>query len=375
MNRIELNDFIKLFGSKRGSLNDFINKAKVSDNHGSLTPLKSYLETKKITKDDIAMLYSVVVENKNAYLTSFYNTSLSIDDNALLQDEEPMKAMFKNTLKPKYKNLIRNMHYREILLETTTELGHLKPYLQVSIDLFKHWRIDYKLLTPSGIHFISTGHFANIMSGFYFRASIMNPYLVYSLNKTKLHGTKIFTPTLGWSSYLYGFLSSNVETYVGIDVIPKVCSKTLKLAESLINKHDYTTQVSIYCNPSEDLLHNATFINKYRKTFDTIFFSPPYYKLELYKGGQQSTSRYSTYEEWLEGYWEQTIKLCSIVAAPNCQICYIISGYDKYTSMVNDMNSITKKYFKYKSSIAFGNSNVQNTTHRDTQERIYFFTM
>ena len=80
---------------------------------------------------------------------------------------------------------------------------------------------------------MKNGRLGSVFSSYYFRASIMNPYLVYSLNHKLLNGTKIFTPTLGWSSYCYGFLECPmVKEYVGTDVIKSVCDKTNKFATS-----------------------------------------------------------------------------------------------------------------------------------------------
>ena len=131
----------------------------------------------------------------------------------------------------------------------------------------------------------------------------MNPIIPYTLSMCMNYKFKVFTPTLGWSSYLIGMLSNtNLEEYVGVDVIQKVCETTEQIANNIKNK--------IYCCPSETLYYNEPFMQKYTNYFDFIFFSPPYYELELYDGDLQSTTLYKTYEEWLEKYWNVTIKLC-----------------------------------------------------------------
>ena len=71
--------------------------------------------------------------------------------------------------------------------------------------------------------------------------------------------------------------------------------------------------VDIYCSQSELLGDNKTFMSKYKSFFDIVFFSPPYYKLELYRGEKQSTTLYDNYDIWLEKYWQETIKLCKKV--------------------------------------------------------------
>ena len=76
----------------------------------------------------------------------------------------------------------RNMHYKDILQNTTSDFANNPSYLDVIEDLYIHNIIDYKLLTPSALHYMREGRLGSNYSSFYFRASIMNPYLVYSLN-------------------------------------------------------------------------------------------------------------------------------------------------------------------------------------------------
>ena len=264
------------------------------------------------------------------------------------------------------------MFYKEILKETKSGIENNPTFFDVLEDLYVNKIIDYKILTPSAIHYMKNGRLGSVFSSFYFRASIMNPYLVYSLNQSVLRGTRIFTPTLGWSSYCYGFLESpGVVEYVGTDVIPRVCKKTSEFARTYYpNK-----TVTIYDSPSEQLLHMKPFITKYASHFDVVFFSPPYYRLEMYPGKKQSTTTYKTYEDWLSGYWENTIKLCHLVLAPGGKMCYILSGYgpDNQYDLIGDMNKITQKYFKLKNIQSMNNKNVHVTEHRETDEKIMIF--
>jgi tRNA1(Val) A37 N6-methylase TrmN6 len=120
-------------------------------------------------------------------------------------------------------------------------------------------------------------------------------------------------------------------------------------------------------------------MQKYTQHFDVVFFSPPYYELELYKSDNQSTDRYKTYESWLAGYWEETIKLCHDVLEKNGKMCYILSGYGSQNSnnnfdLLKDMNNIAKKYFRLTSTQPMYNKNVHVTTHRETGEQIMIFT-
>ena len=201
----------------------------------------------------------------------------------------------------------------------------------------------------------------------------MNPVIPYTISNHLNYKFKVLTPTLGWSSYLLGMMANdNLDEYVGIDVIKKVCNNTKTIANKGNIKND------IYCVPSEDLYKDKKFMNKYKGYFDFIFFSPPYFQLELYKGLKQSTERYKTYEEWLDGYWRATVKLCFNSLKNGRLMFYIISGYtskQKYVNLEKDMNSITtEEGFKLVKKLSMVGKNVGFTKHRKSKETIFVFS-
>ena len=366
MQFLSLNKWLTLFNLKIISYEQFIKLYKVKSSR--IYKLENYIKKNNITKKNIKILYKVFILNKETYLTNFFNTSLKITKNTNLNIIKNISLS--NSKNKQYKNIIRNIYFKDILLNTSTDIPNLPSYLTVLFDLFNKHIIDYKLLAPSSIDMIKNKQFSSILSGYYFRASIMNPALVFYISKKILKGKKIFSPTLGWSSYMYGFLSNNNTTeYVGTDVISKVCKNTEKLGHLLFpNK-----EITIYCSPSENLLTNKKFMNKYKNYFDIIFFSPPYYKLEQYKGKLQSINQYKTYEDWLEKYWDKTIQLCKHILSKKGRLGYIISGYKKVIKLPKDMNKITKKYFKLYKSYTIGNTNINITKHRELKETLYCF--
>jgi hypothetical protein len=333
------------------------------------------MERKHIEKAKIKLLFENI-KHKNDYLTRFYNMSLRVLPNRMHITESPMKnKQMNNNLETTYKNVIRNLHYKDILENTQSGIENVPTFMKVLKDLYFKHIIDYKIITPSALHYMENGRLGSVFSSFYFRASIMNPYLVYSLNHSTLKGTRIFTPTLGWTSYCYGFLECPyVIEYVGTDVIPSVCQKTRDFAKTQYPEKT----VEIYCHPSEDLAKSERFKKKYHQHFDVVFFSPPYYRLELYPGEDQSTDRYKTYEEWLANYWEETIKLCHYVLQKGGKLCYILSGYGSESvkeeyDLLGDMNRITKKHFRFQSKQPMYNKDVHSTKHKETAEQIMVF--
>ena len=374
---IELSDFVNdIRPVKPVSFNHFLETYKVRVGK-NIIPLKSYSEKKSIKTENLMLLFNDIT-NIESYLERFYNMSLLIKDKNVHFGEhyKPMKInQINNNKEPLLKNLIRNLHYKHILENTKSGIENVPTYMDVLKALLNDKIIDYKILTPSSLHYIQKGRFGSVLSSYYFRASILNPYVIYSLNENLLKGTKIFTPTLGWSSYAYGFLESlTTKEYVGTDVIPDVCKKT----DQLIADLHPSIKKDIYCKPSEDLAKSKRFINKYENHFDVVFFSPPYYKLELYEGKNQSTTKYKTYQEWLEKYWEATIQLCKKVLAPSGKLCYIISGYGssntrEHFDLIKDMNEVTIKYFRQTHDLPMYNKNVHVTTHKQPSERILVF--
>lgn len=376
MKFLELKEFIDLFAKpkpKVSTLTEFKKIAKVRIG-ANLKPLLTYMKEKEIPNEDIALLFENI-KTRDEYLMRFYKKSLELPENLDLSQVKPMKNKeMDNDQALIYKNVIRNLHYEDILLDTKSGIDNNWSFLEVLANLYLHHIIDYKILTPSARHYIREGRLGSVFSSYYFRASIMNPHLVYSLNHSVLKGTKIFTPTLGWSSYCYGFLSCPCVTeYVGTDVIPDVCRKTVALAKYI----DPKKKTTIYCKPSEKLFASESFMNKYKGHFDVVFFSPPYYKLEIYEGGKQSTDQYKTYEEWLDKYWDKTIQLCHHVLEKGGKLCYILSGYGSENTenydLLGDMNKITKKYFAPKGSQPMHNKDVHVTKHKETAEQIMVF--
>ena len=380
MDIITLPEFKGLFRRNLESMSTLLRYIRTTQVRvgNKLQPLRAYMKKKSIPIEDIELLYKHI-QSRDEYLTRFYDLSLQIhiDKLRIHGNVKPMKNReMSNNKNIVYKNFIRNMHMNDILQNTKSGIENVPTFLDVLDDLYNNLIIDYKLLTPSARFYVKNGRIGSVFSSYYFRASIMNPYLVYSLNKTVLRGTRIFTPTLGWSSYCYGFLECpEVEEYVGTDVIPSVCDKTRDLAKLYSRK----PTVNIYCQPSEDLYKDPQFLKKYKGHFDLVFFSPPYYKLEMYDSENQSTTRYADYNDWLEKYWEQTIRLSSYVLEKGGRLCYILSGYgspsgSEHYNLLEDMNRITKKYFILNSTQPMHNKNVHVSTHRDTAERIMIFT-
>jgi hypothetical protein len=194
------------------------------------------------------------------------------------------------------------------------------------------------------------------------KASILNPYTLNWIIKNLFSGTKMFTPVLSWASYLTAFMHSDWEHYVGVDVMPDVCQKCQFLFnhyQKTLKSHLTSTKeidrlnkkhIDIYCQPSESLLYNGEFINRYTEYFDCCIICPPYFNMEIYPGSEQSITTYPDYQDWLTGYWEDTVSLCQLVLKKGKKFGLIINDYvslkkEEYP-LIQDLNLIALKYFK-----------------------------
>lgn len=257
--------------------------------------------------------------------------------------------------------LLRNISYKGIYRDTGKSNSSEKCSL---LDTFTGLAINKFniscLLTPKVAEFISQGRYDDffaILRGTSNRASIFNPY-TYSwiLNNVFPDGKKLLSPVMSWCSPVIGLANSQYEEMVAIDVIPDVVEKSRLLheySEGLRNGFfvDDSKKAEFYCCPSEQLDNRHNFSEKYAEHFDTVFFSPPYYDLEVYTGGEQSHESFQTYEQWLDGYWRPTVELCYRCLKPGATFSFVIvhdyGAAGKKTPISDDMKRISCEYFKY----------------------------
>ena len=368
---LTLNKWLNLFTDKQTKQEGFTKTFKIRYSTGTIVSIEEHMKKKPLKKSILNTLYIVFEQDRKRYLTNFYKKSL---DTSSFSPKQRLPLCIHNDKYSQNKNIIRNTYYKEILHDTNTIQPNIRNYYDVVIDLYKHKIIDYKLMTPSSLKLLEKGtNLSSILSAYYFRSSIMNPTIPYAMTTlVESDKIKVFSPTLGWSSYAYGVLSnSNLYEYVGIDVLSKVCNNTRKL----LTKHNIKNEIR--CEPSENVAKDKIFLQKYKNHFDLVFFSPPYYELELYSGKLQSTNKYKTYTEWLEKYWTPTIRMCHHILGNQSLMCYIVSGYNykgQYMNLSKDMNSISEKEgFHLLRSVNISSKNVKITKHRKLGERIYIF--
>jgi len=109
---------------------------------------------------------------------------------------------------------------------------------------------------------------------------------------------KVYDFSAGYGGRLVGFLASSCIEYVGVDV-NKV---NFPCYEKLINAYKTDNKITkLICIGSEDYIENQEY-------FDLAFSSPPYFNKEHYsEDDEQSYIKFPTYDDWLGGYFYNTI--------------------------------------------------------------------
>jgi len=220
---------------------------------------------------------------------------------------------------PSNSRIIRNIHLNP-LYQTKNHASsdkHAENHSRYNSTIYVLKRIiedqlfPHTFIIPMGAKKILNSNLSEIFAilrGTTCNPSIFNPYTcawileyIMAENINLTSGISIFTPCMGWNSYLIAFFNSLKYTkYVGTDVIPEVIQKSKAIADYFSDDNKETV---FYLCPSERLDKQHNFEEKYTEYFDVIFFSPPYFTLEIYPGAEQSTKSFPEYEKWLHGYW------------------------------------------------------------------------
>jgi hypothetical protein len=331
----------------------------------------------------IDTLYDILITNKTKYITRFYNSYFPIIN-------DPFKLEWNNVdlnISSKYNNnhhttpqlstsvnanenteiyisvqlndtsrkIIRNIFYLE-LLDKTRIINTVKSHESFWFALtstFNNLKLQDRFFAKSSLDLIMrknnkgeyTQTFFYLFQSYLPKASILNPYSIkwiidnrltpllpsyirHSSNKT------IFTPVMSWCSYQIAFfhLNDSWRNYIGVDVMPTVCHKSTLLTEhyySLQPTLRNTKRIKLFCIPSERLYENGhgQFPIAFRKRVDLVICCFPYFNMEEYGEGEQSTKNFPNYTDWLVNYITPTIKLCATVLKRGGIFAYITNNY------------------------------------------------
>jgi len=352
---------------------------------------ESELWTDELIEDFCRRCYDVFVVSPEMFLQNWYDLHIKQTARQNISGITPCETnnIIDGSKKVEYGRIIKNLFWEDIYSTyTTNSMGLPTTYevLKKSVEypfIYRMWK------QPSSQKFVVRDKHHNsrlfgILRGTSSKASIFNPNTAAYIISNILKSEKLLTPCLGWASYLIGSFSANVKHYVGIDVIPSVIDKCKLLSEDYCsNPFNEEFKYDFYCCPSEQIDKRHNFIETYKEYFDSVFFSPPYFDLEVYEGGEQSIESFPNYQDWLKGYWEETVKMChSVLEKGGIFSFVIVPQYRSKNETIfigDDLSNIAKKYFtdigvkqiQWKTQTSLG---VEKQKESGNSERFYLFT-
>ena len=362
------NDFLKSFNiPEKIEYSEYKSKLKLLSKYGeNYEDAKLFVEwaeqseywTNELIEDFCKRCYQVFVNAPEKFLENWYNMHIKQTARQHISGIVPCETngIIDGSKKSEYGRIVKNLFWEDVYSTyTTNSMGLPTTYevLKKSVEypfIYRMWK------QPSSRKFVElskngNSRLFNILRGTSSKASIFNPNTAGYIINNILKSEKLLTPCLGWASYLIGSFSANVKHYVGIDVIPSVVDKCKMLCEDYCSNpfNSNNLKYNFYCCPSEQIDKRHNFIETYKEYFDSVFFSPPYFDLEVYEGGEQSIESFPNYQDWLKGYWEETVKMChSVLEKDGIFSFVIVPQYQSKKETIfigKDLSTIAKKYF------------------------------
>jgi hypothetical protein len=113
---------------------------------------------------------------------------------------------------------------------------------------------------------------------------------------------RVLDPCAGWGGRMLGAAAAGAA-YVGCDPDPRTAAGLRAILADPSIPADIGPKVTILEKPCEQALAEGDITGP----FDLILTSPPYFNLELYTGGEQSTAAYPTWEGWVSDWLKPVI--------------------------------------------------------------------
>jgi hypothetical protein len=371
-------DFLNLFNLPNNvSFTDFCNKLSVlniSDTTGTFA-VRSDIDTfiNRVSKKDDRKsrlplykqkLYQILYTDRNDTLSVWFKGQAELKEKLEFYFNIPYTEIFSDDTfagrtKAKYGRICKNINFKNFYNTKKLYTNDSEYTFGLITAMFEDFKIRNSLASPAFFDHIcnydgdSQQFWHDFMMGAN-RASIFNPVTYKGILDTLFEGETLFAPVMGWNAYQLGFYSSKFTNFVATDVIPDVVDNGRLLNDEYKKYCDNSLyelpekNIDLYLCPSEELDKRHGFIEKYKDKIDAVLLSPPYYDLEIYDSEDQSFANFPNYDDWLAGYWEETVKICASVMKPGAKFGFVISNYvnkqKQKTTISEDMSAVVSKY-------------------------------
>jgi len=274
--------------------------------------------------------------------------------NTILVDTYTKDELTKDWLSLEKKEVINNGSI--ISIDTRTRPGHkildhfmphfydVKNYKGISVkSLFTQESIEKALMQNLQMH--STPYKSEIRRMIVMTGGLGNVTkyrTVTSKAIAQYFGAKrVLDPCTGWGGRMLGSLASSKETcYVGCEPDPNTAKGLRGMLEDSSIPQAVRSRGIIIEKPAEVALTDLRSMEK----FDIVLTSPPYFNLELYTAGDQSTLAYKTWEDWTEKWLKVVILGCLACLKDGGVSCWSVKNFksDKKYPLAD----VTKKIHK-----------------------------
>jgi hypothetical protein len=339
---------------------------------GDIVPEKEpYIRAK------LSVIAKQILDNSNTLLSDVYNDNERMMDWIGLVKKKVMKdgdyIPIDTRTRPGHKILDHHM----------THFYDVKNYKGISVrSLLSQELLEKALITNISMH--STPYKSEIRRMITMTGGLGNVTKYRTVTSKAIveyyDARRILDPCVGWGGRMLGALSAFSDTYyVGCEPDPM----TAKCLDNILNDTAIPASVRsraiILSKPAEDGLRDLKRMVK----FDLILTSPPYFNLELYTGGEQSTNNYNTWEEWTENWLKVVILGCLSCLKPGGRSCWSVKNFksDKKYLLADVTKQIHKdagweldKVFKMTGSGRPGGDRIANGTEtRESEEETFCF--
>jgi hypothetical protein len=370
-------DFLNQFNLPKVTFQEFCDKIcvlNVMDRSGSFV-IRSDLDTfvNRVSKKDDRKqrlnlykqnLYKILVTDSKATLLSWFKRYGELKESVDFYFDIPESNILTNDTfagrtNSKYGKICKNINFVNFYNTKKLYTNDSEYTFGLLKVMFEDFKVRNSLVGPAFFDHICkydgdpSQFWLDFMIGAN-RASIFNPATYKGILDNVFTGETLFAPVMGWNAYQIAFYNSKFKNFIATDVIPDVVENGNLLHDVYKTYQENSIFVSeektidLYLCPSEQLDSKHNFVKKYKNSVDAVLLSPPYFDLEIYPSDGQSFNNFPDYQTWLNGYWEETVKLAVKVMKPNAKFGFVISNYiNRQKQMVTiseDMRDIVLKH-------------------------------
>ena len=152
---------------------------------------------------------------------------------------------------------------------------------------------------------------------------------------------RVLDPCIGWGGRMLGTLAAGDNTvYAGCEPDTNTAANLRRILTEGDLPQTARSRVILLELPAEKGISQFKRMEK----FDMILTSPPYYNLEIYTSGEQSTQSYTTWEEWSDK-WLKPVILSYLSCLKTTGVsCWNVKNI--YTNVKCPLADFTKKVHK-----------------------------